>query len=48
VSNPALETATLADEATGSITAVMGERGMSAYKNSGGGWIQSLKQPPSN
>ena len=37
--------AALGDEATSSITAVMGERGMAAYKDNGGGWIQSLKQP---
>jgi hypothetical protein len=40
--------AALADEATGSITAALGERGMAAYRNNGGGWLQALKQPPSN
>jgi hypothetical protein len=40
--------AALSDEATGSITAALGDRGMEAYKQNGGGWIQSLKQPPSN
>jgi hypothetical protein len=39
--------AALADEATGRITAVMGDRGMEAYKQNGGGWLQALK-PPSN
>jgi hypothetical protein len=37
----------LADEATGEISAVMGDRGMEAYKQNGGQWIQNLK-PPSN
>jgi hypothetical protein len=37
--------AALADEASGSISTVIGERGMAAYKDNGGGWIQSLKQP---
>lgn len=39
--------AALSDEATGAITAVMGERGMAAYRQNGGGWLQNLK-PPSN
>lgn len=33
----------LADEATGEITAVMGERGMAAYKQYNAGWMQSLR-----
>jgi hypothetical protein len=40
--------AALADEAASSITTVIGDRGMAFYKNNGGGWIQGLKQPPSN
>jgi hypothetical protein len=39
--------AALADEASAQITAVMGDRGLQAYKQNGGGWIQGLK-PPSN
>jgi hypothetical protein len=43
----ASQLAALADEATGEITTVMGDRGMAAYKQNGGGWLQVLK-PPSN
>jgi hypothetical protein len=43
----ASQLAALADEATTQITAVMGDRGMAAYKQNGGGWLQGLK-PPSN
>jgi hypothetical protein len=39
--------AALSDEATAQITAVMGDRGLQAYKDNGGGWLQGLK-PPSN
>jgi hypothetical protein len=37
--------AALADEASGSISTVIGERGMAAYRDNGGGWIQGLRQP---
>jgi hypothetical protein len=39
--------AALSDEAAAQITAVMGDRGLQAYKQNGGGWLQGLK-PPSN
>jgi hypothetical protein len=37
--------AALADEATSQVTAVIGDRGLQAYKQNGGGWLQGLKTP---
>jgi hypothetical protein len=37
--------ASLADEAASKLTAVLGERGMAAYKQNGGWWLQNLRPP---
>lgn len=38
--------AALADEATTKLGSVLGDRGLAAYRQSGGWWIQSLAPPP--
>jgi hypothetical protein len=40
--------AALADEAKTKATAITGDRGFEAYKQSAGAWIQSLTPPPAN
>jgi len=37
--------AALADEASSKLTAVLGERGLAAYKQTGGWWIQNINPP---